>query len=279
MLFKTPVATLVSMLLVPLTCLAAWFVCKRSEQKATVKNTTKQKTTGDYWPWVITVLPPLVYFFVALTTNLNLGIRHILPIYPYIFLGLGIGAAALIRWRRLPVMLFFGVVFLGLAVENLHAYPNYIAFFNVPSGGPRGGLFLLGDSNLDWGQDLPALAAWQRQHPGKKVYLAYSGTADPSAAGIDCVNLPGGWWFNNVGDVGSTPGVIAMFATDLQGTRWNIAGDADYLRLLDPLAAHRISEMTDGPAKDKAYADGLLHVPPSEVLNGTVYLFEWPRPG
>ena len=47
---------------------------------------------------------------------------------------------------------------IGLCVETLAACPHYVAFFNIPSGGSRGGLKLLGDSNLDWGQDMTLLA-------------------------------------------------------------------------------------------------------------------------
>ena len=57
---------------------------------------------------------------------------------------------------------------------------------SAPAGGARGGLRILGDSNLDWGQDLPALAKWQReQAPDKTLYLAYFGTADPRAHGLN----------------------------------------------------------------------------------------------
>jgi len=51
-------------------------------------------------------------------------------------------------------------------------------------GGARGGWRHLVDSNLDWGQDLPALRDWVDAHGGTPVYLAYFGTADPKAYGI-----------------------------------------------------------------------------------------------
>ena len=50
---------------------------------------------------------------------------------------------------------------------------------------------MLADSNLDWGQDLPALSRLLQQHPADRVYLAYFGTADPLRHGIEAVRLPG----------------------------------------------------------------------------------------
>lgn len=95
-------------------------------------------------------------------------------------------------------------------LETLAGYPDYLAFFNLPSGGSRGGLSLLGDSNLDWGQDLPALADWQRQHPEPTLYLSYSGTADPAAYGIRYINLPGGYPYGPPPQSPRQPGVIAI---------------------------------------------------------------------
>ena len=52
---------------------------------------------------------------------------------------------------------------IALAAETTFAFPNFIPFFNLFAGGSRGGFRLLSESNLDWGQDLPALAAWQNR--------------------------------------------------------------------------------------------------------------------
>src|SRR6185436_15895222 len=97
-----------------------------------------------------------------------------------------------------------------------------IAFFNVASRPYR--LTLLGDSNLDWGQDLPLLAAWQRAHPDENLYLGYFGQADPAHYGIRARRLP----TSDPRVPGTelpTPGeraTLAISATHLQGIYiWN----------------------------------------------------------
>jgi hypothetical protein len=78
-------------------------------------------------------------------------------------------------------------------------------------------VWLLGDSNLDWGQDLPALAEWQKDHAGVQMYLCYFGLADPFQDGLHFVKADGG-----MGPAGElprrdVPAVLAVSATALQG--------------------------------------------------------------
>ena len=69
---------------------------------------------------------------------------------------------------------------LGLGVVEFgYTYPDNLAFFNAFVGGPSHGAEYLVDSNLDWGQDLPLLVQWHREHPHVKIYLAYWGPTDP----------------------------------------------------------------------------------------------------
>jgi hypothetical protein len=76
------------------------------------------------------------------------------------------------------------------AMETVRIYPNHLSYFSAAAGGPLNGPNLLDDSNIDWGQDLPALAEWQRQHPEADVVrLAYFGTAVPEAYGVHATML------------------------------------------------------------------------------------------
>ena len=65
------------------------------------------------------------------------------------------------------------------------ATPRYLSYFNVAAGGARGGTAHLVDSNIDWGQDLRRLKRWMEAHGVPEVDLAYFGTADPQAYGIN----------------------------------------------------------------------------------------------
>lgn len=124
-----------------------------------------------------------VYWTFSLMTALNIGQRHILPMYPVLFILAGaLMSGAVRRWLR-----GLAVVFLLCSVAaSFWIRPHYLAFFNVLSGGPSDGWRQLVDSSLDWGQDLPALARWVHAHrrPGETVYLSYFGAGNPAYEGL-----------------------------------------------------------------------------------------------
>ena len=99
-------------------------------------------------------LPVAVYLALTLTRGLNIGHRHLLPIYPFLFVAAG--RATLVRgWRPLSVAVVAAAVWYAVSVARVH--PHYLAYFNEAAGGPAHGYRLLADLNLDWGQDLKRL--------------------------------------------------------------------------------------------------------------------------
>lgn len=131
---------------------------------------------------------PAVYWAVSITSNLNIGHRHLLPIYPPLFILVG-GLLRPAAGRRIRAAAA-GLAVLA-AVESSAIRPHYLAFFNSTVGGPAQGWRHLVDSSLDWGQELPALAQWLDQHrrPGEKIYLSYFGMGDARYEGIDAEPL------------------------------------------------------------------------------------------
>ena len=125
------------------------------------------------WPLLVFVA---VYGIFSLLSTLNIGHRHILPLYPVLFIAAGAltrSSPSRIRsWLiALPALSLAGT--LGIA-------PHYLAFFNFPSGGPDRAWTKLVDSSLDWGQELPALARWAAENrpTHEPVYVAYFGSDD-----------------------------------------------------------------------------------------------------
>jgi len=168
--------------------------------------------------WILLV----VYWAFALTSNLNIGHRHILPTYPVMFILAGAAAgwfaARGVQWVKYVVM----IAMMGLAAESLSIYPHYLAFFNVASGGPAQGYRHLVDSSLDWGQDLPELKQYLDAHglndqQERKVYYCYFGTASAKYHGIEATQLPGYWRLppSRVPEV-LQPGVYCISVTMLQ---------------------------------------------------------------
>lgn len=112
---------------------------------------------------------------IAMTARLNLGVRHILVLYPLLALAAAsLGGAAL----RSKAVMTTVVVLLGWqSVESLRAHPDYLPYFNQIAGDhPED--FLVG-SDLDWGQDLLRLEQTVRELKIEKLHIAYSGSAEP----------------------------------------------------------------------------------------------------
>lgn len=204
-LFKTPIATLLGGVLA--------FVILLFYRN----NAAASGHSFDLWTLTCMAVPFALYGIFALKSDVNLGLRHILPLYPFLFILIGLAASrAWMRWR-MKAGLLMALLAAGLVVESVASFPNYLAFFNAAVGGPEGGIRVLGDSNLDWGQDLKTLAHWTRVNPDQKLHLCYFGMADPAYYGLDYVNLPGGYRYGPPAQAPGAEGVIAISATHLQG--------------------------------------------------------------
>ena len=107
-------------------------------------------------------LPVLAFFGLAMTSSVNIGVRHLLPMYPFLFGVAGVGLAWVVR-RAWPLAALLVVVQLG---EALYTAPHGLAYFNVFGGGREHGHQVLADSNYDWGQHDPALREYLARTPG-----------------------------------------------------------------------------------------------------------------
>jgi hypothetical protein len=131
--------------------------------------------------WLALAAPPLLYFAVSMTSSMNIGVRHLLPVYPFIFVLTGAVLFGRAHGRYTIPACAAGFALAALMIaESASIHPDYLAFFNVLSGGPRNGPHYLIDSNLDWGQDLKKLKRWADVHRAAPLCLSYFGPADPS---------------------------------------------------------------------------------------------------
>jgi len=166
LLMKTPVSTLL------LVALAAAFVVPDRKHREAM---------------IFLLVPAFVIVAASFFDAANFGVRRILPAVPFLLL---FTSQTLAGVRRRPVVVGVFVLLAWSALETLRIHPDYLSYFNVAVGGPKAGPDLLDDSNLDWGQDLPALARWQRAHPeAAPLRLMYFGTAEPGAYGVDAVPM------------------------------------------------------------------------------------------
>jgi len=135
-----------------------------------------------------------VYFGASVVFRMNVGQRHLLPLYPVLFIlagGLFATAAADRALRRLRGLAIALLVW--IAVLFASAYPHYLSFFSIVAGGSERGHYSLIDSSLDWGQDLPAFKRWVDEHrrPDEVVYFSYFGSVSPRTEDIDAILING----------------------------------------------------------------------------------------
>ncbi len=198
------------------------------------------------WRWrqflqtaVFIVVPAALYLATAMTQKLNIGLRHILPVYPLALMLAGVAVAELVKDRRRLGVL--GALAVFWVFEFARAYPSNLAFFNSFVGGPRNGYRYLVDSNLDWGQDLKPLKRWMDRNGVEQINLAYFGTADPAYYHMRCVHLPGAPFFANA-QVGppQLPGYVAVSATLASGVYFSGSSRTLYRPLLEREPVARI---------------------------------------
>jgi hypothetical protein len=110
----------------------------------------------------------LLFLLALLPVNINLGVRHALHIYVPMALTAGYALTTIPRRAA-------AVLGLWLIINSATAHPNYLAWFNeiVQSRPER----LLAESDLDWGQDLPAVVRFMDANGIAQCYLSYWGTA------------------------------------------------------------------------------------------------------
>ena len=171
------------------------------------------------------IAPPALYFAVAMSSHLNIGARHILPVWVFCCVLAGAGLSALIQHNHRWLYATAALLLFQIAT-SLHASPNYIAYSNEAWGGPTHTYRYLSDSNTDWGQQLLATSAYLRDHHITHCYFAYFVTPFvlPSDYGIPCTNLPtpDSIGFNHLTNIPST------IDTATDGPLLISAGDLNY---------------------------------------------------
>lgn len=197
------------------------------------------------------VLFVLIYAAFAVGAQLNIGHRHILPIYSALFIGCG---AVVDLLRRNQRVLFAGAIAVLLFTqigESVAVRPNYLAYFNQIAGGPGRGYQHLVDSSLDWGQDLPSLKTWidnQAEIVGSRpLYLNYFGSADPRWYGINAKQLPEDHSKGDRSFAMLRGGIYCISATMLQSVyareigAWSLTYEQQYQQALGQIERYQSS--------------------------------------
>ena len=113
----------------------------------------------------------------------QIGVRYLLPMFPLVFVWTSRIVPYFARLRAGAVVL--AALLLWQAWSSLHAFPNYIPYFNELAGGASAGPSLLDDSNVDWGQGLKQAARYVREHHLENVTVySFSPFDNPAYYGL-----------------------------------------------------------------------------------------------
>jgi len=148
-------------------------------------------------PWrdeLVLLLPAVaVLALVSSQTGYNHHLRYVVPAFPFIFIWISKVARSVALGNR-AITATVCILLTWAVGSSLSAFPHSLSYFNELAGGPMGGHYYLGNSNVDWGQDLLYLKRWLDHHPeATPLHLAYDvPLIDPHIAGIEAEGVPSG---------------------------------------------------------------------------------------
>ena len=198
------------------------------------------------------IIPAVFYFLIAMGSGMNIGVRHILPVYPFLIFVAGWGAWRLIQRQRRWVYIV-GLLLVWNVVSSLRTAPVYLAYSNELWGGPSETYKYLSDSNVDWGQQLKATRKYLASRHVKDCWFAYFAAVvvEPTYYGVPCKPLTtiASVWLQPTIDVpASIDGPVLISAGVLSGYEF-------------------------GPGELNPY-DQFQHIQPTAVIEHGVFVFD-----
>lgn len=232
-LLKTPLPTIIAMIL------AGVFILK----------TRRSMPQGLSFA----LLPALVYTLAVCFFADNLGVRYMIPVTAFLLVVAG-GCRSILTGSR-GAKLFGAALALWLMVSVLRVSPHYIAYFNELTGGPENARYYLGDSNVDWGQDLERLMAYLRKNKIEEAILSFWGPSPPQYYGerYGIRLIP--WTPDMAARPEPLPGVYAISLHNLMALQLSIYGFGE----------------------GGANMDWLTRFKPSDRVGYSIYIYKFPQ--
>jgi hypothetical protein len=163
----------------------------------------------------------IIYWLFSIKSNLNIGVRHILPTFPFVYVliaGQLKRIADYIKNKKIFSRIcyaLFAFCLIWYAVSSFSVFPYYLTYFNELVGGAKNGYIYVTDSNLDWGQDLKRLANWVEENNIGKIKVDYFGGDNPQYRLDDKFES----WHGDYDPKEAKNSYLAISATFLQGGR------------------------------------------------------------
>jgi heme/copper-type cytochrome/quinol oxidase subunit 4 len=182
-------------------------------------------------------IPVAFLMAVSVGSLLSLGVRHILPVYPFCLVLAG-AAAAVLATRSVAGRVAVGALLAFTVVSSLHSFPDFLAYSNEAFGGPANTWRVLTDSNDDWGQGLKWTKTYMDKHPAQDCWFDYSDPLiDPAYYGIHCRPLPSAmgllFGMNSASVPTTISGTVYISATEASGLMWGPGSLNPYKSIVD----------------------------------------------
>jgi hypothetical protein len=203
---------------------------------------------------IVLLVPPAVLFLIASTSDIGIGFRHLMPIFPMLYILIA-GCVVHLASQNRKLAYVFGILLLWQVIQPMAARPGLLAYGNEAWGGPSKTHLYLSDSNTDWGQQLRYVKGYLGDHGNEPCYFAYfeQGPVDFRDYGVRCQVLPTG--------SGSWTGMDSMHF----GANPNLSGLV--------LVSDGVLAGADIPGKANPYAQ-FRAVQPTAVIDRGVYVYE-----
>ena len=246
-LLKTPAALHVLMLM------AAGFGLYRLRRAPDAPGAQPRWRSWIRSPYRALTIGVLVFLAILVRANLNIGLRHALPLVPPLLVLTAVGVTRLATGHRRVRQGVYALVAL-FVTSTLAQYPNFLSYTSEYIVDRDRADHYFADSSLDWGQGLLQLRDWMRENDIPRVYLSYFGSALPEGYGIDYVAMTGYFQiFTPMPDSSAGP---------LPTPEWMVIS-----------ATNRAGIYLDG----KPF-EGFRDIPPQHVIANHLYVYPAPAP-
>ncbi len=155
---------------------------------------------ADHFPEFSALIFIAFYWLLSIVSPLNIGVRHVLPTFPFIYL---LVSSRVVMWLRLhwisnpqnwverlrgiyqvyiktiPRYVLVVGLLLWFIAGTIMVFPYYLSYYNELVGGSARGWQVAVDSNYDWGQDLKRLAQFVEKNNIPKIAVDYFGGGNP----------------------------------------------------------------------------------------------------
>jgi hypothetical protein len=218
------------------------------------------------------LVPSLGYLGFSMTSHLDIGVRHIMPVFPFFAI---MGAAAVSaflnieRFKRGHLsMILVAFLIASMALIAITTYPNYTTYFNPIAGGSSNGWRLLSDSNVETGQDVKDLAAFLKARGETQVEGLFVGSGYIEYYGVDNCEIPCGLDQENDSDETSDSDDDSVDSGEAIGQD-QPQSEANYIAI----GAWYLEEIDLTP-EQKAVIDPYRQIQPDAVINNAIFVFQ-----